>query len=56
MRHAHPTLKVQDREITCLYTVLGPMVRHYALNYGFHTFANMLKGEIYNEHGRKWKE
>ncbi len=30
-------------QITCLYTVLGPMVRHYALNYGFHTFLNLLK-------------
>ncbi len=23
--------------ITCLHTVLGPMVRHYALQYGFRT-------------------
>ncbi len=28
---------------TCLYTVLGPLVRHYALKYGFHTFPNLLK-------------
>ena len=30
-------------QITCLYTVLGPMVRHYALKYGLHTFPNLLK-------------
>ena len=28
--------------ITCLYTVIGPMVRHYALLYGFHTPPSML--------------
>ncbi len=30
-------------KVTCLYTVLGPIARHYALNYGFHTFQNLLK-------------
>ncbi len=29
--------------ITVVYTVLGPMVRYYALGYGFHTFPNLLK-------------
>ncbi len=29
--------------VSCLYTVLGPMVRHYVLNFGFHIFPNLLK-------------
>ncbi len=29
-------LHIQD-SITVVYTVLGPIVRHYALGYGFHT-------------------
>ncbi len=28
--------------ITVVYTVLGPMVRHYAFGYGFHMFPNRL--------------
>ena len=29
-------------QITVVDTVLGPMVRHYALGYGFRTFPNLL--------------
>ncbi len=38
--------KSLDRPITVAYTVLGPMVRHYALGYGFHTFPNLKKTSI----------
>ncbi len=30
-------------QMTCLYKVLGPMVRHDVLLYGFHTLPNLLK-------------
>ncbi len=34
--------KSKANDSYCLYDS-GPMVRHYALNYGFHTFPNLLK-------------
>ncbi len=35
-------IAVNKVPVTVVYTVLGPMVRHYALGYGFHTFPNLL--------------
>ncbi len=37
--------------ITVVYTVLGPMVRHYALGYGFHMFPNLLIKPLGEAHG-----
>ncbi len=37
--------------ITVIYTVLGPMVRHYALGYGFHTVPNLLIKPLREAHG-----
>ncbi len=37
--------------VTVVYTVLGPMVRHYALGYGFHTFPNLLIKPLREAHG-----
>ena len=34
--------KSKANDSYCLYDS-GPMVQHYALNYGFHTFPNLLK-------------
>ncbi len=42
-------------ESCCLYNS-GPMVRHYALMYGFHTLQNLLKSwRPFNRFGSVWE-
>ena len=46
----------QKWQITCLQTVLWPMVRHYALMYGFHMLPNLLKALLESHVAFVYKE